>query len=713
MKQFFVSCPKGVENQLQQELQQLGAQSLRQTVGGVYCDAAFAALYDFCLYSRFANKVIWVLEQQSVADKKAIYQVVRDIPWHACFSVESTFAVDFKGTNRAIKHSNYGALLVKDAVVDCFYEEQGRRPDVEAKHPQVQLYAHLKRDKFLLGIDVSGGSLHRRGYRFQGAKAPLKENLAAALVDRAGVKAGDKRKIYDPMCGSGTLLLEAVMMALDIAPNVLRQRFGFEFLLQHDDKVWQQRLETAKAQRQKALAEAEGKVLAVGFDQDARAIQAAVDNARRAGLDKIIHFKQQALKDFSADEEQAVLLCNPPYGERLQERNALFPLYQQLGEKLRECCQGWQVAILSTDDFLLKAIGLKKSKSYQYFNGALKVQWLLFDIFKREQTEAVAPVRDERFEQGVEMVQNRLRKNLKRLDKWLKKSEIHGYRLYDADMPEYAFALDCYQGESAVYYQVTEYAPPKSVDEFAAFQRRQQFSQAVKRLFELKDYQLVYKERKQQKGKNQYEKLDQSKHFFRVQEGQARLLVNLHDYLDTGLFLDHRPVRLKIAAMANGKRFLNLFCYTAAASVHAALGGAVSSTSVDMSQTYLNWGERNFKGNNLDLKRHQLVRANVLEWLKACEQQFDLVFLDPPSFSNSKRMEGTLDVQRDHAELIDDTMRIVAEDGVLIFSNNRRGFKLDQALVEKYAVTDISRESIDRDFERNQKIHQCWMIRHR
>lgn len=760
-----ITCPKGVELVLEDEVRGFGAESVKQTVGGIFCDADLAQIYHICLWSRFANKVIWILDEKKVASTDEFYKAVRDIAWTSCFSVNKTFAVDFKGTNRYIKHSNYGALLVKDAIVDCFSAELGERPDVSPKEPDVRIYAQVKHDYLLFGIDMSGGSLHKRGYRLEGAMAPLKENLAAALVKRANVAEKDTRLFVDPMCGSGTLLIEAVMMKLNIAPGLQRPLYGFENLLKHQRAIWQGKLDAALRIRDEAIAQAGETLLAIGYDRDARVIAAAQQNAIRAGLAECIHFKPQSLVDFApaTEYDKALLLCNPPYGERLEQRNELFSVYQLLGQKIRQYCQGWQVGVLSSDDFLLKALSLQKSKRYKFYNGALQTEWVLFDIYKKVSSKRQArghaetrsdiepmPVpiekledqsssdsiniwqqaaknkqamdttvpddmpeidlKDQRFLQGVDMVANRLRKNQKRLKKWVKHNDINAYRIYDADMPEYAMALDYYAGQ----YQITEYAAPKTVDAFAAYQRKQQFEQAVCDVFELTKKQLIVKERKQQKGKSQYERVDETKHFFRVKEGAGEFYVNLHDYLDTGLFLDHRPIRLKIAQLAQGKRFLNLFAYTSAATVHAALGGAVRSVSVDMSQTYQTWSERNFKANRISTKMHRLERANCIEWLEAAkqkEERYDLIFLDPPSFSNSKRMESTMDIQRDHGDIISKTMDVMDDDGLLIFSNNLRGFRLDSWLLEQYQVEDITHKSIDKDFERNKKIHQCWLMR--
>lgn len=706
----FISCPKGIERLLREELLQLELEQLRETVGGVYAEAKWPQVYRVCLQSRLANRVIVILAQEKINTDEDLYKVAYKIPWGSYFTAKQSIAVDFTGTNEHIRHSHFAAMRVKDAVVDYFNELEEQRPSVDTQSPDVQLYAHLRRERLNIGIDVSGGSLHQRHYRLHGARASLKENLAAALVQSTDYQVADPRVLVDPMCGSGTLLIEGVLHSLQIASAVLRDKFGFEHLRCHQADVWQQMQEAARAQREQVLALGTHAVpLAIGYDQDARIIDAARANAELAGIGHLVEFKQQALQDFQglADRE-ILLLCNPPYGERLGERNALFEVYQLLGEKIRQYCQGGIAWVLCSDDYLLKGLALQKSKAYRFYNGAMDVSWVSFAIYKKENSSDV--VEDDKFLAGVKMVENRLRKNQKNLKSWIKANNIEAYRVYDADMPEYAFALDCYAGQ----YHLAEYAPPKTVDAYAAFQRRQQFERAIKNVFEISAGQLFFKERKQQKGKGQYEKVAEQKHFFTVQEGQAKLLVNLSDYLDTGLFLDHRPVRLMLADMAPGKRFLNLFCYTAVATLHAALAGAASTLSVDMSSTYLDWAERNFRKNRISTEKNRLLQADVLQWLSEQQNkaQYDLIFLDPPSFSNSKRMQEVLDIQRDHTLLIQQSMYLLDEEGTLIFSNNRQGFKLDAAVAEQFHVENITAQSFDKDFQRNTKIHQCWLIRH-
>jgi 23S rRNA (guanine2445-N2)-methyltransferase / 23S rRNA (guanine2069-N7)-methyltransferase len=230
-------------------------------------------------------------------------------------------------------------------------------------------------------------------------------------------------------------------------------------------------------------------------------------------------------------------------------------------------------------------------------------------------------------------------------------------------------------------------------------------------LLDLRDEQLIIKVRERQKGRQQYEKLDSKKQRLVVQEGQAKIIVNLQDYLDTGLFLDHRPTRLRIGKMAEGKDFLNLFCYTATASVHAALGGAKSTTSVDMSNTYLNWGQENFAENSIKGK-HEFIQQDCIKWLQHAHEMYDLIFIDPPTFSNSKRMTDIFDVQDDHVALLTSASERVNPNGEIIFSNNKRGFKLDIDAIKAlgFYVKDISKASIPEDFKSNDKIHQCWLL---
>ena len=306
---------------------------------------------------------------------------------------------------------------------------------------------------------------------------------------------------------------------------------------------------------------------------------------------------------------------------------------------------------------------------------------------------------------------NRLGKNIKHLMKWARRNDIEAWRLYDKDIPQFPFALDIYGDQIHLQeYETGWLMQPEEYEEWLAGVK-----EAVGFVTGFAPEQIHLKRRERQRGKEQYEKTGTQGEDFVVHENGRKFWVNLDKYLDTGLFLDHRNTRKRVGEMAAGKRFLNLFSYTGSFTVYAATGGAVSSETVDLSNTYLDWARRNFELNGVDAAQHQIVRADVFQYLQTgIEQgkQFDLIVMDPPSFSNSKKMLDILDIQRDQAKLVDGAMKLLAKDGLLFFSNNLRRFELDPALAERYQIKDVSKQSVPEDF-RNKKIHQCWEIRHR
>jgi len=517
------------------------------------------------------------------------------------------------------------------------------------------------------------------------------------------------------MCGSATLLLEGAMMSADIAPGLARERFGFEAWKGHNKAQWAAIVQDAAGRAQRGRAACLSEIR--GYDADPVVIRRAQENIARIGLEKLVRVSCKPLAELKKPSHMplplGLIICNPPYGERLGEKESLRYLYRQLGETMLGEFSGWQGAVFTADTELGKATGLRSYKRYALYNGALPSNLLLFDLANNQMRDP-APAPGEllaepgELSEGAKMFANRIRKNRKRLARWVKRENIDCYRLYDADMPEYAVAVDVY-GEQL---HVAEYQAPKGVDVDAASKRMAEVVAALPEALGVAPGAISYKRRLRQRGLKQYEKEDNRGELNSVREGQARLLVNLHDYLDTGLFLDHRPLRLRIASEARDKDFLNLFCYTGAATIHAALGGARSTSSVDMSNTYLAWLRKNLAHNGLGETGNLMVKANCIEWLAQAEEKYDLIMLDPPSFSNSKSMETTFDIQRDHQPLIQATMAVLRPQGVLYFSTNRRGFKLDASLSTQFQCVDISRETLDPDFQRNARIHSCWCIKH-
>lgn len=743
--ELFLTCPKGLEGLLLEEAIGLGLEEAREHTSAIRGLADMETAYRLCLWSRLANRVLLVLKRFPMKNAEDLYNGVLDVDWHDHMVPDGTLAVEFSGHGSGIDNTHFGALKVKDAIVDKLRTPSGERPSIDKFSPDLRIHLRLDRGEAILSLDLSGSSLHQRGYRLQQGAAPLKENLAAAVLIRAGWPrmAAEGAALADPMCGVGTFLVEGAMIAADIAPNLNRIHWGFDAWLGHVPAIWKKLHEEATERAEIGMAKPP--LWIRGYEADPRLIQPARNNIERAGLSHWIKIYQGEVATFEPRPDQnqkGLVICNPPYGERLGDEASLLYLYQNLGERLRQACLNWEAAVFTGAPDLGKRMGIRSHKQYSFWNGALPCKLLLIKVTpdqfvtgerrtpeqrqaEREQAESVveAPVQQQfnkngnpikpapvvieqpRLSEGGQMFANRLQKNLKALGKWVKREGIDCYRVYDADMPEYSMAIDLYHD----WVHVQEYAAPKSVDPEKASARMFDALAAIPQALNIDKSRVIVKRRERQSGTKQYERQSAQGKFTEVMEGGVKLLVNLTDYLDTGLFLDHRPIRMRIQKEAAGKRFLNLYCYTATASVHAAKGGARSTTSVDLSKTYLDWARRNLSLNGFSDK-NRLEQGDVMAWLDACREEYELIFIDPPTFSNSKRMEGIFDVQRDHVQLLDLAMARLAPGGVLYFSNNFRKFVLDEHLAARYAVEEITASTIDPDFARNSKIHRAWKI---
>ncbi|UVM20396.1 bifunctional 23S rRNA (guanine(2069)-N(7))-methyltransferase RlmK/23S rRNA (guanine(2445)-N(2))-methyltransferase RlmL [Pseudomonas wadenswilerensis] len=727
--ELYLTCPKGLEGLLAEEARGLGLEEVREHTSAIRGSADMETAYRLCLWSRLGNRVLLVLKRFNMKNADDLYDGVNEVEWQDHLEASGSLAVEFSGHGSGIDNTHFGALKVKDAIVDKLRTSSGERPSVDKLNPDLRVHLRLERGEAILSLDLSGHSLHQRGYRLQQGAAPLKENLAAAILIRAGWPriASEGGALADPMCGVGTFLVEAAMIAADIAPNLRRERWGFSAWLGHVPALWRKLHDEALARAEAGLARPP--LWIRGYEADPRLIQPGRNNVERAGLSDWVKIYQGEVGSFEPRPDQnqkGLVICNPPYGERLGDEASLLYLYQNLGERLRQACLNWEAAVFTGAPDLGKRMGIRSHKQYAFWNGALPCKLLLIKVQpdqfvtgERRQPErngeaaeqrSPAAVASEpaRLSEGGQMFANRLQKNLKQLGKWAKRDNVSCYRLYDADMPEYALAIDLYQD----WVHVQEYAAPRSIDPEKAQARLFDALAAIPQALGIDQSRVVVKRRERQTGTRQYERQSTQGQFLEVQEGGVKLLVNLTDYLDTGLFLDHRPMRLRIQREAAGKRFLNLFCYTATASVHAAKGGARSTTSVDLSKTYLDWARRNLSLNGFSDK-NRLEQGDVMAWLQACRDEYELIFIDPPTFSNSKRMEGVFDVQRDHVELLDLAVARLAPGGVLYFSNNFRKFQLDENLAERYAVEEITAQTLDPDFARNSKIHRAWKIQAR
>jgi 23S rRNA (guanine2445-N2)-methyltransferase / 23S rRNA (guanine2069-N7)-methyltransferase len=725
----FIACAPGLEKLLAAELKRLCEVDSKVRRAGIDCVLTQPQIYRFCLWSRLANRVLYPLAGFAIDSEKTYYTALKDIDWSRHVNANGSIAVDFFSANSCITHSRYGAQLTKDAVVDWFREKYNERPGVDRETPDIRINVYLFKNRARVSLDMSGQSLHRRNYRTAGGSAPLKENLAAAIL-LASRWVPHKETLVDPMCGSATLLIEGAMIAGNIAPGLQRDYFGFLGWRKHDHATWAELI--AEAQAQKKLAD----IPAIsGFDIDVRAVEVAKNNIAAAGLSDVIEVEAQ---DFFADTTPlagapGMVVTNPPYGERLEEKAQLGQFYGRLGRALKQRAGGWRLALFTVPS-LQHRTGIDAKPVLTCSNGGIDCQLFSGRIpASRKRVpamtsadpvkagrSAVATKAGQQTAPGISQFADRLRKNLRQIKGWAKSVGATNYRVYDADLPDYAFALDVYHDVNPAkgpYVCLQEYRPPAQIDKDLAELRLASAAQVVIEQLSCVEDNLAVKRRDRQRGDQQYQRIHRSDVFHQVAEGDCKLLINLHDYLDCGLFLDHRKVRHWIGSHADGARFLNLYCYTAAATVHAIGGGVRESVSVDLSQRYLAWAQENMAANGFESDRHRLVRADCSSWIdqyiaRGDSQPFDMIFLDPPTFSNSSATANDWDVQRDHASMIERCMTILSPAGTLIFSNNFRRFKLSEQIPAKYTVQDKTRWSLQRDFSRSSRIHQCWFIRH-
>ena len=728
---FFATCSKGVEDLLHKELEQLDAQELKIHVGGVSFSGEFEHAYKACLWSRVASRILYQLKTFKISSDDDLYDEVKEIVWDEHLSISNTFAIDCFSSHSAVTNSHYATLRVKDAIVDQFMESVNDRPSISKDDTDIRLNVYLSNKQCLLYLDLSGDALHRRGYRQEAGSAPLRETLAAAMLYRARWSNfyEDKLPFNDPMCGSGTLLVEAAMMASNCAPGLLRTKFGFTKWKQNDLALWESIREDALAKRE--IGESLLPIIC-GSDKDEILVGTARTNIAKAGFSSYIKVSlQDATDNLSSCSDKAtggkpgLLITNPPYGKRIGQLQLLRTLYYRLGLQLKKNFYGWTVAIITSEQELAQSLGLRAFRKNTLFNGALQAVLYQYRIDsvkpkiidneadeKRSDQLSDSAADVSKSEHGL-MFANRLKKNYKHLKKWARKNNISCYRVYDADIPQYAVAIDKYDD----WIHVQEYKAPKTINKNKAFLRINDVIDVVAEILETQQDCVVLKVRKKQEGTSQYQKQDQKNHKIVVEENDLKFIVNMYDYIDTGLFLDHRNTRQLVKKLAFERSFLNLFAYTGSVTVYAASGGASTTTTVDMSNTYLNWANENlslngYKEGAYSSNEHKFIRADCLEWMKKAideKQKYQLIFIDPPTFSNSKKMTTSLDVSRDHAALLSGCLALLAEDGLIMFSTNAKGFKLDTSLGEDCYMKEITAYTTSEDFRRKPQ-HRCWLL---
>ncbi len=702
--QFIATCAAGLEALTAAEIGKWGGQEIVRENGSVRWSGSLESGYRACLWSRFASRILLLLDEIPITTTDDLYDQARRQNWGEHLGIDNSFAVD--GTcaqGSPVTHSRFAALRVKDGVVDQFREKTGRRPDVQVTRPDIRLNIHVGADKSTLSIDLSGESLHRRGYRSEGGQAPLKETLAAAVVALSGWSG--EEPLIDPMCGAGTILIEAALMAGDSAPGLGRSYYGLTKWKSHQEELWTE-LVTEAIERERQGQHRKWPSL-TGYDADSSVIGFARENIRRAGLEGKIKVSRQELLFLKAPASRGHLICNPPYGERLSETEVVKYLYRCLGNRLQESFKDWKIGLFTMKPEFADLLQIAWQQSHSLRNGPLSCRLYNGVAGAAGTFSWNLPVSQD--DSGGGDLANRLKKNFRNIHTWAVKNGIECFRLYDRDLPEYNVSVDIFQKRVLI----REFSPPKEMDQATAQDRFNTVLRVVRSVLGVGRDRVYLSRFKKKNEQNEasHAKTKQPR-LYEVSENGCAYLVNLSG-ADAGLDLVQRLARIRIIQQSHDKEFLNLFGHTGSATIAAALGGAGRTTTVEPSPYYLQWAEKNFALNGLYYQDHQLVQADCLKWLQEQQTTYDLIYAGLHKSFYYSGNERIFDTKKEHGRLIRLVMSRLKRDGCFYFSTSARSFRLDEELGENYVCRNISNEMVPKDFERHRQLYQFWEIRHR
>ena len=707
MSTFFVSCAKGLEYLLVDELIALGAEKATAALAGAHAHGDLRVATRAVLWSRLASRVLWPLVEFECPDQDALYTEVAKLPWWEHLRSDQTLAIDAHVSGTELTHERFAAQRVKDAIVDVLREKTGTRPDVDTENPDLRLGLSVRKGIATLSVDLGGGSLHRRGWRQAQGAAPLKENVAAAVLLRGTWPAiyADGGTLLDPMCGSGTLLIEGAQMAADVAPGLLR--FGERIpsrWLGFDVAMWNEL--RAEAQERERFGRALLRNAFEGSDLDSNALAAARANVAAAGFAAHTRLQLRRIRALeSPGTERGLVVANPPYAARMA---ADAELYRELGDALKTAVPGWRASLLCGSVELAHATGIRALKRYQLFNGSLECALLVCDPIQQPNKSA----EPQGLSEGATMAANRLRKNLKKLEPWAAREKITCFRVYDSDLPEYASAIDVYHtGPDAApvrYVHVQESPAPADIPERDVKRRRNELLAAVREVLQVPRERIaldVPDLRKQPLRQGQ-----EPPPRILVREAGAKLHVDLAKWGDPGLRLDQRLMREQIANEARGQRFLHLAPGSGAATVFAALAPAEHLTVVEPRKDNLDWLAENLGENAVSTKNRLLIEREVLGWLENDDAEYDLILFDVPVSLHFPKPADP-DFQRAHVKYLQAAMARLAPHGVFYFSDRMHRFRPDLEAIAAFAqIEEITASTIPKDFERTPRIHRTWKL---
>jgi 23S rRNA (guanine2445-N2)-methyltransferase / 23S rRNA (guanine2069-N7)-methyltransferase len=749
------TCAFGLEAVVARELKELGYEARGVRSGRLAFSGDAAAVCRANLWLRSADRVLIELAAFEAADFDALFETTRDIAWEEWIAADA--AIPVRGRSLKSQLSSVPAIQrsVKKAIVDRLLTAGGALSLPETG-PPVPVEVSIVDNVATLDVDTSGNGLHRRGYRTLAAAAQLRETLAAALVQLSFWR--PERQLLDPFCGTGTIVIEAAMIGRRLAPGRNRT-FAAEGWPSFSAEAWQTARQEAADSALPMLP-----LRIIGCDADDESLRLARYHAGLAGVGEDVHFQQHEFSELTSSRNYGCVVTNPPYGVRMGEEEEIERLYRSMPDVLRRL-KTWSHFILTARPDFEQLVGQRADRRRKLFNGRLECTLYQFYGPKppkrkdanaesntpNESPPAPSPLRggqgrgDETpvpsaaslspsltlLHQGggdsgaheakrpafgglrpessrqAEEFANRLRKLARHLRRWPTKRGITCYRIYERDIPEIPLVVDRY--EDALHLAEFDRPHERTAAEHADW--LDLMVRTAGEALETPPERVFLKHRQRQRGDEQYERFDDRRAIRVVNEGGLKFQVNLSDYLDTGLFLDHRLTRGMVREAATRTRFLNLFAYTGSFTVYAAAGGAAETVTVDLSPTYLDWAAENLRLNGLSGPAHQLVRSDAGDFLNSLSGKppFDLVVVDPPTFSNSKRLEYDWDVQRDHAALLQRVLDHTRPGGIVFFSTNSRRFKFDPAAAAGAAAREISKQTVPEDF-RNKKIHRCWRI---
>lgn len=715
----------GLEAVTRRELAELGYQGQGVAPGWVRFAGELSAICRTNLWLRTADRVWVQVAAFPAPDFDALFETTKAIPWHEWLPVDAAFPVSGRSIKSQLSSVPACQRTVKKAIVESLRRDY-RTSQLPETGPLYKIEVAILKDHATLLLDTTGPSLHKRSYRDAQARAGLKETLAAALVLLSFWD--PERPLLDPFCGDGSIPIEAAWIGRGIAPGVERS-FAAEAWPHVPSQLWREARDEARDSARPAFEER-----LVGTDTQEPALERARRNAQRAGVADQVHFQRRAFHELTSKRTYGCVITSLPDPSEQSDRRALESLYQQIPEVLRKL-PTWSHFILSSYPQFESLLQKTADRRRKLYNGRTECTYYQFhgppprgsknqnggtDPHNPAATDAdPRPVREAqptvpvfggltaKAHEQAAVFRSRLEKTARHLRRWPTRQGITCYRLYERDIPEIPLIVDRYED----HLHMAEYERPHDRDLAQHADWLDLMARTAADALGLDRRHVFLKRRQRQRGTTQHEHLADEHYEITAREGGLQFIVNLSDYVDTGLFLDHRTTRSMVRERARGTQFLNLFGYTGAFSVYAAHGAAARTVTVDWSRTYLQWAERNMRLNGFSGPEHAYVRDDAREYLRRLPHgtTFDLAVVDPPTFSNSKRTEVVWDVQRDYTELFALLWPHIAPGGLVFFSTNFRRFKFDPAAAGGASVVEISRQTVPADF-RNQRIHRCWKI---